>query len=135
MWQAEGLSAPRAVVQATAQYLAAEDVLSRWLEERCALGASLWESAGDLFKSWREWAEANGEFVGHQRRLSENLESRGFAPERTRTARGFRGLALKPGSVTQVTQPDIIHVTRTRTYTDKPEAPSPASRPEGRLLI
>lgn len=135
MWQVEGLCAPRAVVQATESYLSAEDVLHRWMEERCALGANLWESAGELFKSWREWAEGSGEFVGHQRRLSENLESRGFAPERTRTARGFRGLALKREPVTQVTQPDIIHVTRARTYTDKPEAASQASRPEGRLLI
>lgn len=95
-WQSHGLQAPKAVIEATANYLAAEDVLSRWVEERCEVQTALRTSGIVLFTDWRQWAEANGEYVGSQKRFSQNLESHGFKPMRTNTARGFIGIGLVP---------------------------------------
>lgn len=98
-WQSDGLQVPRAVSEATASYLAAEDVLSRWIDDCCELKNTHWTSATKLFVSWRQWCEQNQEDAGSQKRFSENLESQGFVPKRTKTARGFNGIGL----VTDVT--------------------------------
>lgn len=109
-WQSEGLHAPATVRDATASYLAAEDVLARWLEDCCIKRPACWSSATALFQSWREWCDQNQEYAGSQNRFSENLESRGFAQQRTRTARGFAEIGL----VTDVTDSPVIPVSRVR---------------------
>jgi putative DNA primase/helicase len=98
MWQAHGLQAPKAVRDATAQYLAAEDVMARWIEERCVVKGTLWTSSSDLFADWRNWCEENGEFAGSQRSFSQTLESRGFILRPKNTGRGFRGIGLCSGN-------------------------------------
>jgi putative DNA primase/helicase len=109
-WQSQGLQAPKVVTDATKNYLASEDVLARWIEDRCELQAARWTPGAVLFDNWRQWAEANGEFVGTQKQFSQNLESRGFTPKPTRKARGFLGIGL----VTDVTGTAVIPVTRAR---------------------
>jgi putative DNA primase/helicase len=94
-WQREGLHPPDIVRDATADYLAAEDALGRWLEECCASGGQYFATAAVLFGSWCEWCERNGERGGSQKRFSQNLEARGFARERSAGFRGFGGLAVK----------------------------------------
>jgi len=93
-WQSEGLQAPQVVSDATAKYLAAEDVLARWIEDRCHLGKTHWAPAARLFEDWRKWCDENQEDAGSQKRFSENLESRGHSPKRTSVARGFNGISL-----------------------------------------
>ena len=80
---------------ATEDYFEAEDALGRWIEERCVTGPSHWAGSSALFASWKSWAEANGEYAGSMKRFSETLTSRGFEKQNTRSARGFRGLALR----------------------------------------
>jgi putative DNA primase/helicase len=125
-WQAKGLNAPKAVSEATASYLAGEDVLARWIEERCELQAAHWTPGAELFNDWRQWAVANGEFVGSQKRFSQNLESRGFTPKPTRAARGFLGIGL----VTDVTGTPVIAIARAHTHAQPichdPSQPSPS---------
>jgi len=96
-WQRDGLSP--LVRDATEKYLASEDSLGRWLDDCCVVNGACWTSASALFASWREWCEQNQEYSGSQKRFSENLQSRGFAPQRTKAARGFSGIGL----VTDVT--------------------------------
>ena len=112
LWQRYGLRAPQVVVDATSDYLAAEDTLSRWLEDRCEVNKANWAAATPLFSDWRSWCEENQEYAGSQKSFSQALESRGFAPQRTRTARGFMGISLR---VTDVTPPTVIPVTRAHT--------------------
>ncbi len=111
-WQRDGLRAPRTVVDATNEYLAAEDSLGQWLEERCTLDVNAFGSSTALFDDWKIWAEARGEFVGKQRRFAENLSARCFQPTRTNSARGFNGIRLQQDSVTLVTDSPYIPVTR-----------------------
>jgi putative DNA primase/helicase len=91
-WQAMGLQPPKAVVDATAAYLAAEDAITAWIDEKCERDPSAWESSSNLFASWKFWAETNGEPPGSVKRLSQHLEARGFVPARRNTARGFLGI-------------------------------------------
>ncbi len=99
-WQRAGLNPPTAVTSATKEYFTEEDALARWLEERTERKDGAWEPATALFADWKAWAESNGEFVGSQKRFSVNLATRGYSPARKNKARGFDGIALRRGQVT-----------------------------------
>ncbi len=95
-WRRDGLNPPKAVREATDQYLVAEDSFAAWLEE-CTQPASDWEfeSSADLFTSWRAWAERAGEGTGSRKRFANTLQSRGYAPKKgTGGVRGFQGISL-----------------------------------------
>jgi putative DNA primase/helicase len=96
-WQERRLDPPKSVTAATENYLAEEDAISAWMEERCDLAAQGWTKVADLFRSWSEWATAAGEYVGSMKRFSQNLDNR---PQLTRLrdrldGRGFAGIRLK----------------------------------------
>ena len=113
MWQREGLNPPSAVREATADYLAAEDTIGRWLEDRCITGQGSWTTGAVLFADYHAWSERAGERTTSQKRFTQALESRGFVQKRTRVARGFEGIELRAG-VTHVTDSPVIAVIRAR---------------------
>jgi len=96
-WQRIGLAPPPAVVDATEEYLADEDGLGRFLDERCQTGDLLiMAEVQTLFAAWREWCAENNEFAGSTKRFSQNMEARGFRRDlhpATRRA-SFRGVEL-----------------------------------------
>ena len=94
-WRRIGLSPPKAVREATDEYLEAEDTFAAWLEESTEPG-SKWdfESTANLFASWKTWAEKAGETVGSRKRFADTLQARGYVPKRTKTARGFEEIRL-----------------------------------------
>jgi putative DNA primase/helicase len=108
-WQRVRLNPPEIVKSATDDYLATEDALGRWLEERCVVGQQFFASSSSLYRNWKEWAEAVGEYAGSQKRFAQTLGIRsGIASNRTRNGRGFRGLAMKHDTgVTDVTDSPI----------------------------
>jgi putative DNA primase/helicase len=78
-WQRIALAPPPAVLDATEGYLADEDAIGRFLDERCEVGDMLaMEEVKELFASWRDWCNATGEYAGSTKRFSQNLETRGF---------------------------------------------------------
>ena len=95
-WQAEDLRPPKAVADATAAYLEAEDAIAAWLDEKCERDPNAWSSSSSLFASWSAWATAAGEFVGAQKKLSQALVDRGFTIHNTNKARGIIGLRIIP---------------------------------------
>lgn len=96
-WQRDGLKPPDAVVKETENYLASQDALANWLDERCENSRDGWESSGALFANWRSWCDLNGEDSRTQRWFAQQLEAKGLKPERTSRARGFRGIVLRRG--------------------------------------
>jgi putative DNA primase/helicase len=96
-WQAKGLNPPATVRDATEAYLDAEDTVGEWIARECEEGKSYQATIGDLFKSWKQFAEAADEFVGNRRALADELEKRGYRRHRIGHARhkGFLGLKLK----------------------------------------
>lgn len=93
-WQAEGLSPPFAVLEATSSYLETEDTLGQWLTEYCEHQQQplRWQPISQLYESWRAWADKAGELTGSQKQFSQALEARGFAYKRKANGRGFEGL-------------------------------------------
>jgi putative DNA primase/helicase len=94
MWQRDGLKPTKAVRDATAEYLEAEDAVATWLADCCTLDVNARESSTALFGSWAGWARTAGEPIGSQRSFSQKLEGR-FTPHRTEKGRGFLGLKIK----------------------------------------
>lgn len=95
-WQEIGLRPPKAVTDATDDYLAAEDAVGLWIEECCGLGKAAEDGASALYESWTKWAENNGERPGSQRHFGQRLEDRGM--ERFRDGKGrtqYRGLTRR----------------------------------------
>lgn len=97
-WQRDGLQPPKAVQDATAAYLEAEDGIAAWIDDKCERDLNAWEQSADLFASWTGWAERAGEHAGSMKRFSQTLESRGYVAERRRYGRGFTGLRLAQGN-------------------------------------
>jgi putative DNA primase/helicase len=94
-WQKIGLAPPPAVVEATDAYLASEDAISQWMDDRCLVHKTFWASSGELFKSWKGWAELAGERPGSAIRFGQALEGLNCKPEKVAGKRGYWGLKLK----------------------------------------
>ena len=108
-WQAK----PAIVRKATTEYLAAEDTIGRWLEDRCITNDALWTAGATLLSDYQAWAARTGERPMSQKHLTQALEGRGLVQTRTRTARGFAGIGLRV-DVTHVTDSPVIPVTHAR---------------------
>jgi putative DNA primase/helicase len=87
-WQRDGLQRPKAVLDATAEYFAEQDVLAQWVEEGCEQGKGMGDTSANLFASWRAFAQS-----------ATMLERQGF--QRVKDCqlfrgRGFLGIRVKP---------------------------------------
>ena len=85
---------PAIVADATLEYLAGEDLIAVWIEDRCYQEPDAKVKASELYKSFKEWAEATGERAMSQRAFSMALESHGFKKERAMDGRYFHGLRI-----------------------------------------
>jgi putative DNA primase/helicase len=59
-WQANGMGCPEKVAAATSTYRQEENLLSRFIADRCEVHASNWVKASELFSAFRAWCQ----FVG-----------------------------------------------------------------------
>jgi P4 family phage/plasmid primase-like protien len=96
VWQKDGLTSPDAVSAATATYREEQDVLAHFLAERCQTAPNYVARAGDLYKNYSEWAEANGEKPISSTAFGLQLKERGFRADRgTAGVRVWLGIDLK----------------------------------------
>jgi putative DNA primase/helicase len=98
-WQQRRLAAPVVVREATDEYFEAENVIGRWIADRCARSADAVTDTRVLYRDFKSWATGAGEFVVTEKRFSQRVASMGFAKKlhpATRRA-GFAGLALIAG--------------------------------------
>lgn len=94
-WQDVGLAPPPAVIEATAEYLEAEDSFGDWMGECLTPVRGEFEGTADLFASWSAWAQKAGEAPGSKKRFSQQMAARGVEAARgTRGERGFHGYRL-----------------------------------------
>jgi putative DNA primase/helicase len=99
LWQQHGLDPPSAVTDATKAYLESEDAVATWIEDCCDRDANAFTTRSYLFRSWSDWATANGEYVGSNKRFVAALETRGFEGAVRRGDRGFVGLKMRAALV------------------------------------
>ena len=90
-WQREGLKVPAGVRAASASYMASEDVLMLWVEERCVTGPSIGFTAiKDLYEDWAKWREEGGHKHQTSTMFGKDLEEKGLRPP-SRGAAGRKG--------------------------------------------
>lgn len=97
-WQREGLRAPQAVVEATAEYFAENDPLGTWIAERTIAASDKdFINTAALYGDWREFCGDAGEHQISQRKFVDRLESKGFTRKKQGGTglRGFLGLRLR----------------------------------------
>lgn len=96
-WQNGGLGHARAIDSATNAYRADEDILGRWIEDRCELGENCWWSSDGLYKDYKSWCAEEGIEKPWTRRTwhARMVERDGIDDHRTTLARGLSGVQLR----------------------------------------
>lgn len=94
LWQREGLSPPQAVSAATQAYRDEMDVLAAWLTDCCVIAKQAEASAADLYRSYCQWREQNGERAETQTRFGSRLKEREFEQVRRRNGIFWLGIGL-----------------------------------------
>jgi P4 family phage/plasmid primase-like protien len=78
------LTKPKCVVQATERYIASQDWLAAYLEDRCEMRDGYTVGATELMIDYKAWAERQGEYVRKRNDLQSAMEARGFEKEKLR---------------------------------------------------
>jgi putative DNA primase/helicase len=96
-WQKHGFSRPQVLHDATAEYFEAQDVIGRWIAERCILAPHLEEKPGALLADCKEWCCKNGEAAPTAPQFRGALERRGgLRYVKVRGAQRVKGIGLHP---------------------------------------
>lgn len=93
-WQAHGLGTPARVLAATEDYLEQQDSFGLWLEE-CTVRIGGVTKRGDLYASFKAWADRSGEYQLPQKRWVAALEQRGFNTVQRKGYPMVEGIGLK----------------------------------------
>jgi putative DNA primase/helicase len=94
-WQASGLTRPKIVLDATAEYFEEQDVIGRWIEECCALGADKKATASTLFASFKAFTQAVNEPAGSQMTFAAALAQHGYQKSKSNGLSVYKGIAPK----------------------------------------
>jgi putative DNA primase/helicase len=94
-WQRQNLNPPKKVLDATAEYLASEDKLGRWIEERANIDKASATSTKALYRDFCEWLKQAGEHDMSQKRFSQELRDHGFTKDHDRNGSLFYGIELR----------------------------------------
>lgn len=73
-----GLAVPSTVSQATITYKNEQDVIGRFLKEKCVIGVTANCAAKDMYKNYSKWCQENGEQPLSQRKFNSKLRDMGF---------------------------------------------------------
>jgi putative DNA primase/helicase len=95
-WQAHGLAEPEAVRQATLDYRQHEDVLSHFFDAKLNVHPQAETRASEMYRAYKDWTEAAGEFRLNEREFTTVLRDRGFVHRRNTAGRYWKGVKLKP---------------------------------------
>jgi putative DNA primase/helicase len=97
-WQRVGLNTPAKVREAVQAYINDEDKLGLWISE-CVdtTKPNEYSSSTDLFASWKEWADENGEYIGSMTKLVNALQDHGYRRGRSTKgdSNGFYGMTVR----------------------------------------
>lgn len=97
-WQNHGLEEPEAIRLATAEYRMAEDVIGRWVSDRCEVQANAWQSTTSLYEDYTKWCEDEGEGKPWKRKTWKSaMGEKGHpeAPKSDGTVRALEGIRLR----------------------------------------
>ncbi|WP_198374982.1 phage/plasmid primase, P4 family [Neoroseomonas rubea] len=96
-WQKSGIVRPAIVTETTDDYFEAQNVIGRWMEERCDLLPTAQLPPGQLCSACRAWAIENGEEPPTPSQFRSAIEKvPGVRYLKVKGVRKVQGLALKP---------------------------------------
>ena len=75
-YQTMGLKPPESVKKATEAYRNDEDLISRFIEEECELGAHFKVKSGELYTAYRTWSQSNGVEILNKKRFGLEMKAR-----------------------------------------------------------
>jgi P4 family phage/plasmid primase-like protien len=98
-WQRRGLAdIPDAIRHATNQYKDDQDLIGKWIESCCILGASHETSSVELYASYKCWCLDNGLRPVSSMRLGRSLSERGFSSRRSNGKSLWSGIFVIAGA-------------------------------------
>lgn len=95
-WQRLGLPVPAAITAATADYRAGQDVIGRWIDDRCELIG--WQATASLYADFVEWCKDEGITAWSRRIWIDRLAERDgitTAKMERSTVRAVVGISLR----------------------------------------
>lgn len=97
MYRKDGLKVPETVSAATNDYRGEMDALGMFLEDCCVVGDAYKCTVADMYRTYKSWAEHNGEYLLSHRRFGIELASRDFRRLKgTGGVRMWGGVGLTP---------------------------------------
>ncbi|MEM0935746.1 MAG: phage/plasmid primase, P4 family [Pseudomonadota bacterium] len=107
-WQEHGLRPPESVLAATAAYFEDQDFVGQWLADKTVVEPAndhRWETAADLFSSWKDYALAAGESPGTSKSLASKLTRHGLR----RVTKKMQGSAKRAWLGVSLNRPEGWH--------------------------
>ena len=86
------LQIPDIVAEITEEYREREDWLSNFLDECCTMEPGARAPAGELYQTYREWAERSGDYVRRDVEFSDAMENRGFQKVKPKNRKTWVGV-------------------------------------------
>jgi P4 family phage/plasmid primase-like protien len=77
-WLADGLARPTAVLTATKEYFADQDLFGQWFEERCDLRPGRFDTCAKFYADWAAFAKEHGEEPGSAKSFGASMKRKGF---------------------------------------------------------
>ncbi len=81
-WQRDRLATPAAVATATAAYRQENDIIARFLDDKCTVSGSAWARSSDLYVAYGRWCTANREEELTLTAFGTKLAEKGFTKKR-----------------------------------------------------
>jgi putative DNA primase/helicase len=94
-WQRGGLQVPQVVRTATEEYLTDQDAMGEWLEGYIISEHDVFTLTAKLFGSWKDWCGKRRLEAGTETAFADSLKDRGYAKDRRKYGRGFKGIKLR----------------------------------------
>jgi P4 family phage/plasmid primase-like protien len=98
-WLTDGLTRPDAVLTATKEYFADQDLAGQWFEERCEVMSGRFDTCAKFYADWVAFAKEHGEEPGSNKSFGQMMKKRGFISESMRStgivSKVYKGIALQ----------------------------------------
>lgn len=104
-WHREGLAPPKKILDQTAAYQKAEDVIGQFIREECVVVEKASCRAGQIYAAYRRWCEANGHRPKSSKDFSPQLQRRGYERTEDRTGNWYHGIGLAEPPATPSAEP------------------------------
>jgi putative DNA primase/helicase len=111
-WYESGLKIPEAVLHSSSEYMSEQNDIAMWLDDACEISVMFEDSVTNLYSSYRDWKEAQGEKAQSSKSWGDRLLAANSMFKRVPRItgsrdRGFVGLTLRRGGSVSLPAPSL----------------------------